>query len=139
MNFVYKFRVQCCEVLIAIPIAAGFDGVDCAWKSLGAKSSYCYAIGVSEVVSTAKRVFNLPLPINLFVRTLLMTLPKRLLPNTKPYSCVAILDPDTNSLVDLLQDPRGKDLTTMTGITFYKNKLYLGSLHNDYIGVYSLN
>lgn len=68
-----------------------------------------------------------------------MMMPKKLIPAARPYASIAILDPNTNTLVDLLQDPRGKDVKTMTGITFYGGKLYLGSLYNDYIGVYSLD
>ena len=40
--------------------------------------------------------------------------------------------------LDSLQDPRGEDIGMLTGVTLWDEKLYLGSLHNDYIGVYDL-
>lgn len=67
-----------------------------------------------------------------------MMIPKEIAPAVKPYASIAFLDTETLSQVDYIQDPRGTDVKTLTGITFYENKLYLGSLHNNYIGVYSL-
>lgn len=37
-----------------------------------------------------------------------------------------------------LQDPGGEVITLITAVTEHNGKLYLGSLHNDYIGVYTL-
>lgn len=39
----------------------------------------------------------------------------------------------------VVQDPEGVDLRTITGVTENKGRLYLGSLHNNFIGVYALN
>ena len=57
-------------------------------------------------------------------------------PNT--YGGVVEIDPG-NGQTRLLQDPRGEDIGIMlTGVTLWDEKQYLGSLHNDYIGVYDL-
>jgi hypothetical protein len=93
---------------------------------------------VSTVIPAAKLIYKLPPTLQVLLRTALMMVPKELAPKVKPYAGIAILDPETLSQVALIQDPRGTDVKTMTGITFHENKLYLGSLHNDYIGVYSL-
>lgn len=116
----------------------GFDGVDCAWHRDGAKSSLCYAMGVSTVLPIAKLIYKLPQPLQLVVRTLLMLIPKKLSPSLKSYASIVVLDPDALSYVEIIQDPTGKDLSSMTGITFHHGRLYLGSLHQNYIGVYSL-
>ncbi len=116
----------------------GFDGVDCAWKQFGAKSPFCYVVGVAAVHPIAKLVSKLPQPLQVIIRTLLMIVPKKIAPRLRPYASIIILDPETSSYVGIIQDPTGKDLSTMTGITFYHGKLYLGSLHHNYIGVYGI-
>lgn len=119
---------------------AGFDGIDCAWKRFGAQeqSSFCYAIGVSKIIPVAKVVFKLPGILQIIFRTVLMMVPKKLVPEVKPFASITILDAETLSQVGFLQDPHGTDIKTMTGITFHENRLYLGSLRNDYIAVYNL-
>jgi hypothetical protein len=42
-------------------------------------------------------------------------------------------------IIRILQDPSGKDDGMFTGVTVHDNKLYLGSLKNDYVGGYDLN
>jgi hypothetical protein len=68
-----------------------------------------------------------------------MMVPPKLTPKPQPYASITIIDPETSEHVALIQDPKGRDVTSLTGITFYSNKLYLGSLHNDYVGVYDLS
>ena len=49
-----------------------------------------------------------------------------------------IVDPENPEATPvLLQDPTGTDIAALTGVTVHDNKLYLGSLHNDFIGVYT--
>ena len=117
----------------------GFDGVDCAWKRFGGNSTLCYAVGYSSVVPAAKLIFQLPEPLQMFFRNLLMMVPAKLTPKPQPYASIAIFDPETSEHVGLIQDPKGRDVTSLAGITFYRNKLYLGSLHNDYVAVYDLS
>ena len=50
-----------------------------------------------------------------------------------------VVDPHTKEYVDLIQDPTGKDIGALTGVTVHDNKLYLGSLENDFVGVYDLS
>lgn len=124
------------------PSPAWFDGVDCAWERHGAKSSLCYALGMTSVHPLAKLIYQLPTPIQRIFRTLLMIVPKTFSPRPKPYASIVLLDPSSpstsGSYVGIVQDPTGKDLATMTGITFHQGKLYLGSIHRDYIGVYTV-
>ena len=120
-------------------LVAGFDGIDCGWKKFGAKqSSLCYAVGVSTVIPVAKFIYMLPEAFQILLRTVLMMLPPNLAPKVKPYASIVTIDAETLQQVSYVQDPRGSDIKTMTGITFHENKLYLGSLHNDYIAVYNL-
>ena len=54
---------------------------------------------------------------------------------------IVVFDPDKkepSSFVKIIQDPQGKDIAHLTGVTIHQNKLYLGSLENDFIGVYDL-
>jgi len=111
--------------------------VDCSKRG---DSSLCYVILPSVVVPIHKVLLAIPHPIDLILRTLLLMIPKKLAPATKPYSAIMIVDPeDGNKPVQLIQDPTGKDTSMLTGVTIHDNKLYLGSLHNSYIGVYDLN
>lgn len=66
-------------------------------------------------------------------------LPKEWLPETEPYGGITVIDPETSSYVGLIQDPTGQDIGHITGVTVYDNKLFLGSLSNDFIGVYDLS
>ena len=69
-------------------------------------------------------------------------LPRTLIPKVQPYGGIVVLDPDktqSSSFVQLLQDPNGKDIGHLTGVTVHNNKLYLGSLQNDFVGVYDLS
>jgi hypothetical protein len=66
-----------------------------------------------------------------------MLLPPALAPKPKPYGGLYEFDAETGNLT-VIQDPTGQDIGMLTGVTVHDNKLYLGSLRNDYIGVYSL-
>jgi hypothetical protein len=70
----------------------------------------------------------------------------------KSVSCRLLLVADCQRLVfdaheltlsslvhpEILQDPFGTDIGMITGATVHNDKLYLGSLRNNYIGVYAL-
>jgi hypothetical protein len=116
-----------------------FDGVDCAWEGVTANKGYCYAVNPSSVVAAGKLLSKLPHPLDKYIRTLLLALPKSLLPEVVPYGGVTVIDPVSNKYIELLQDPHGSDISFLTGVTVHDNKLYLGSLHNNVIGVYDLS
>jgi hypothetical protein len=69
---------------------------------------------------------------------MVMIMPKWLTPKAKPYGGVIVVDPESSSYVELIQDPHGAEISQLTGVTVHDNKLYLGSLHNDFLGVYDL-
>ena len=84
-------------------------------------------------------MYKIPHPIDGIFRMLLMVIPKSLMPKVGPYGGVAVIDPERGIVVDILQDPKGTDIKSIMGVTVHKNKLYLGSLYNKFIGVYDLN
>ncbi|HHO75409.1 MAG TPA: SMP-30/gluconolactonase/LRE family protein [Deltaproteobacteria bacterium] len=73
-----------------------------------------------------------------FIKTQVSKLPKALWPKPKPYGLVLALDEQGN-ITSSLHDPTGKHLKEITSAREYKGYLYLGSLHNDRIGKYSLS
>jgi hypothetical protein len=115
-----------------------FDGVDCAVPGVTAKTSFCYAVNPSPCVSVHKLIWKIPHPLDVIIKSLILLIPPSLAPKTVPYGGVMVVDPTSSTFVELLQDPNGKDIRALTGITVHENKLYLGSLHNTYIGVYDL-
>lgn len=116
-----------------------FDGVDCAWRGETATSSYCYAANPTSVVPANKLLLSLPHPLDWFLRTVLVMMPKDWLPKTESYGGITVVDPETSEFVRLIQDPKGTDIGHITGVRVHDNKLFLGSLENDYIGVYDLS
>jgi hypothetical protein len=116
-----------------------FDGIDCAWKGVTAESSLCYAANPSAVVPAHRLLWKLPHPVDLVLRTMLLMIPKQLAPKTVPYGGITVIDPETSSYVGLIQDPDGSEIAEVTAVTVHDNKLYLGSLHNDFVGVYDLS
>mmetsp|Transcript_705 Transcript_705/g.1997 ORF Transcript_705/g.1997 Transcript_705/m.1997 type:complete len:422 (-) Transcript_705:293-1558(-) len=127
------------EYVVDGPPAPGYyDGVDCAWTSKGNDNEYCYGIHPSTVVPAHKVLNAIPHPLDQILRSMLMLLPSWLAPAMQPYTAISVVDASRNEFVELLQDPTGKDVAGMTGVTVRDNKLYLGSLRNDYIGVYEL-
>ena len=135
----FMYRLHLLSLNFPSFLVADFDGVDCAWKGITAESSLCYAANPSYVVMANGLLWGLPHPVDWFLRTLLIMLPKEWLPKTKPYGGITIIDPQTSQGLELIQDPYGADIGHITGVTVHDNKLFLGSLHNDYIGVYDLN
>lgn len=109
------------------------DGVDCAWEG-GRK---CYAVMPSSYLPIHTLLNRCPDPFDRILRVVLLLLPRWLAPKVKKYGGIVEFDPEHNH-VKYIQDPTGKDIAMLTGVTYYNGKLYLGSLQNQYIGVYSL-
>jgi hypothetical protein len=87
-------------------------------------------------------MFAPPNPLDRILRVLIMILPKSLSPKVVPYGGIYEFFPgDTTRPAEttrLFQDPDGRDITMVTGVTVHENKLYLGSLQNDFVGVLDL-
>lgn len=116
------------------------DGLDCAWKGVtSVDSSLCYAAMPSSIVPIMKLAMAIPHPLDMIFRSLLLSLPKSMAPPVKPYGGIAVFDPEGTGSVDFIQDPKGTDIAMLTGVTVHDNKLFLGSLKNDYITVYNLD
>jgi hypothetical protein len=106
------------------------DGLDCS-------GTMCYAVMPSAISPLHKLWTMLPAAVDVFFRTLLMTLPRRLAPPVQKYGSILEVDPSTGAF-RYFQDPNGLDIAMLCGVTERDGKLYLGSLKNDYIGVYNL-
>jgi hypothetical protein len=126
-----KGGLQELEVLVDNKDMTGYvDGLDCA----GTK---CYAVLPSSISPVHKLWNMLPGTVDMFFRTFIMSLPKNFAPPIKKYGGILEVDPSTKAF-RYLQDPNGLDIAMLCGVTEHDGKLYLGSLENDYIGVYNL-
>ncbi|GFH43901.1 hypothetical protein CTEN210_00375 [Chaetoceros tenuissimus] len=110
------------------------DGCDCSRES-----GKCYIAIPSSVTALTKKIFQLPSNLEAFLRTLFLMIPKSLAPPTEPYTAFIEfeIDNDKEVISRVVQDPEGVDLRTINGVTENKGRLYLGSLHNNFIGVYT--
>jgi sugar lactone lactonase YvrE len=72
-----------------------------------------------------------------FLKAQLAKLPKSLWPSPEPYGLVLALS-EKGEILESLHDPSGKHLREITSAREFSGRLYLGSLHNDRIGVYPL-
>ncbi len=112
------------------------DGIDCSFRS-----SLCFVAMPAPFTPDLKALFNIQPPaLSRFVRSILMLLPRGLTPDAKPYGGVAIVhrgdELSQPAVKQIYQDPTGVDVSTITGVTEgHDGKVYLGSLHNDFIGV----
>lgn len=111
------------------------DGASCSHKT-----GKCYA----SFASGKPSIFNFLELLSPFadqmVRNLLLPLPKFLAPDTKRYGgCIEVDPKKPGKITRLFQDPYGKDITDLHGVTVHNEKLYFGSLHNDFIGVFDLS
>jgi Strictosidine synthase len=104
------------------------DGVDC-----GAQK--CYAVMPSAIVPAHKILNVLPIAVSAFLRSLLMSLPKALVPPVKKFGGIIEYNMQDGTHRAFL-DPSGKSISMLTGATLHNNLLYLGSLQNEYIGVF---
>jgi sugar lactone lactonase YvrE len=108
------------------------DGIDCSFDS-----SLCFVAMPAPATPELKALFKIPL--SRFIRSILMLLPRALAPGAKPYGGVAVVHPGHErskpSVYRIYQDPTGSDISVVTGVTEHEGNVYLGSLHNDFIGV----
>ena len=119
-------------------VCTDIDGVSCGWAGITSDTSNCYAVLPSTVVVAARILTGSPHPIDWLFRMLLTALPKSLMPKAESYAGVLVVNPESSSFVELLQDPSGIDISHLTGVTVHNNKLYFGSLTNNYVGVHDL-
>ena len=121
------------EILIGSQDLPGYlDGVDCSWTT-----GLCYSVMPSAIVPFHYFLNHIPIQLSQTLRNIFLLLPKWLTPSVKSFGGVVEVNPNTKEY-RLLLDPTGKDISMITGVTVHKNKLYLGSLSNKYIGVYNL-
>jgi len=115
------------------------DGVDCSFERRGV----CYVAVATTVPPLARALFAIPGRLGTMVRTMTMVIPRNWTPKPEPYGGVAEIqlgdDGKATAIVRMFQDPDGRDASMVTGVTEFGGKLYLGSLHNDYVGVLSLD
>lgn len=114
------------------------DGVDCS-----SRKGLCYVAVVSTIPPIVRVLFSLPPWIHRPLRSLMMGLPRAWLPPPEPYGGAAEVYPGGGDgparVRRVFQDPDGRDVGMITGVTERGGKLYLGSLHNDFVGVVSLD
>jgi len=119
------------------------DGSGCATGGDKNDDFKCYAAVVSAIVPIHKLLLKLPHPIDMWLRTLILMLPRSLFPKTKKYGGVVevTLDRSTKQLKSFryLQDPDGRDASSISGVAYRDGELYLGTLTNDYIAVYDVS
>jgi len=124
------------EVVVESHQMAGFpDGADCA---IVGRKTKCFAVMPSAMVPLVKLIHKVPYPFDKYLRNLVMALPKKMAPKIKPYGGIIQVDPDTNE-IQYFQDPNALDIGHLAGVTVRKNSLYLGSLKNNFVGVYDLS
>ena len=127
------------ETVIASNQLTGFvDGADCSWDNSGKSANKCYVAIPTEIMDVMKLLQIIPHPIDLVIRALLMMLPKWLAPEPTDYGCVVEVDMQTGE-IRTIQDPDATDMKFLTGVTVHDNKLFLGSVIADQVGIYSLS
>lgn len=113
------------------------DGMDCT-----PETGLCY-VAVPTSPGAMRLVYMMPSPLDRYIRTILMTLPKVLVPGPPPFCGVVVVDPGDETkeqrVVKIMLDPKGEDIRLATGITARGNKLYLGFLLHEHIAVYDLD
>lgn len=109
------------------------DGTDCNWKG----DRKCYSVMPSSIVPLSKIIKKLPHPIDRILRNIYLMLPKAFAPKVRPYGGIIEVDPNSKE-INYFQDPDATDIGHLAGVTVWDNKLYLGSLKNNFIGVYDL-
>jgi hypothetical protein len=113
------------------------DGIDCSFQT-----GKCYVAIPSTVSNSLMALFKLPSFLNTMVRNLLLMLPRNATPSSQPYGGFAEIDPGNKGsspgILRILQDPNGQDIDFITGVTVFDGKVYLGSLHGNFVGVYAL-
>lgn len=114
------------------------DGADCSWETSGPSAHRCYATIPTEITPIVTMLQKIPSPIDQYLRGLFMMLPKSLSP--KPSSYGGIIEVDMKSGdTEIYQDPDGRDVKMLTGVTIHGNQLFLGCLHCNAVGIYDLS
>jgi len=116
------------------PLVGTPDGADCSHST-----GLCYAAIATSEPAFSKVLSQLPPSLHQALRTLTLMLPKSLRPKPVPYGCFVEFDPKIPKVTRIIQDPTGQDLRLISGVTVHGNKLYLGSLNNNVVGVYKLS
>jgi len=115
------------------------DGIDCSFQ----RGDLCYVAIPSTVPSLITGIFSLPSWLGIPMRSFLMMIPRTWAPSLEVYGAAAEIHPgDENTparITRIFQDPDGRDMSMITGVTEHEDKLYLGSLHNNFVGVVSLD
>jgi len=127
--------------VIADGLVGMLDGADCNHRT-----KLCYVPIVSPTTTLVKVLYSrfMPRLVEKWLRTLLMIVPSSLAPKPQKYGGFLELSPFSSStssksrITRVFQDPTGENISLITGVTEYGGKLYLGSLHHQYIGVYDL-
>ena len=114
------------------------DGADCSHST-----RMCYVALPGAKPAILSLIYSIPFPFaEAMVRTFLLLLPPWIFPKPTKYGAIVEIDPSIENLehrkVRTIQDPEGKDIHMITGVTEHKGKLYLGSIANNFIGVYDL-
>ena len=135
---VLKYSLMDGTTSVVIEKLTGYtDGADCNHET-----GLCYVPVPSSASPLVNFLFALPKPLDRFLRLLLMLLPRSMVPKLERYGGVYEFFPGDETrpaeVTKLLQDPKGSDIAALTGVTVHGNKVYLGSLHNKFIGVYDL-
>jgi len=125
-------------VIDSSQFTGAIDGVDCSWESSGASAGKCYIVVPTEILPILKMLQLLPHPFDYWIRFLLLMLPKWLTFNPTQYGCVVEVDMETGA-TRTFQDPDATEMEFLTGVTVHGDKLYLGSLHKDVVGIYDLS
>ncbi len=72
-----------------------------------------------------------------FLKKVIANLPKVFWPKPEPYGFAVLLN-EQGEILQTLQDPGGLSLREVTSVIQKGNKLYIGSLYHDRIGIYDL-
>lgn len=136
----YNLITQTSTILVDRSDMIGYpDGGDCMYNTNDG-SSTCFVTFPSCIALPHKILSSLPSWLDRMLRFVLLLLPRQLAPNLDPFGGIMQINPQEGTFEYML-DPKGEKLSFLNGVTIHKptNKIYLGSLHNPYIGVLSLD
>jgi hypothetical protein len=133
----YDLQTHTSEVLIDSHQIPGYvDGMDCSKTS-----TICYAVMPSAILPIHKLLNAVHPSLSRYFRIFLSILPRKWTPPVKKFGGILefnITAAPGNAMIRTILDPTGRDLSMLTGVTIHKDKLYLGSLTNPFVGVYDL-
>jgi hypothetical protein len=82
-------------------------------------------------------VFGIDFQFNIFIRNVISVLPDFMRPKPQKIGIVLALDGRTGKITGEAYDPEGTNIELVTAVTQSGNKLFLGSLTNEFVGVVS--